>query len=450
MAPFEGASRADDASERLMTARRRFFTVWALVGAGLLMVAGAYVLNLLAMPLGIVLWTIVIVFLLREPVARFERWGIPRLYGTGLAYVLLFALLGLVSYVIFSPQIGVGVQFRELLDAVPGYVRSLTSLFNDLYARYSDYLQDETVRRWVNSAADSLLSFTSGLAGSSATTLFAAGTSIANVFVTVGFALVIAFWMLIDLPRLGAEVRRLFGPRYADDLRMLHASATRVMGGYIVGTVVQCTIIGVCCGVLFTLLGVEGPAALGVICGLMNIIPIVGPWIGGVLAAVMTLFNSPILALAALLGTIVVQQLVYTFVSPRIMSNAVDIHPALTFLVLLAGSAVGNLMGGLMGALVGALLSIPVVAMAKSVFVYYFERGTHRRIVSPEGVFFKGAETTDDAFDPLMDATGAKSARAAARRAHGERSAGHATAGTPPADDGEGSRASTEPDGSTD
>jgi len=72
---------------------------------------------------------------------------------------------------------------------------------------------------------------------------------------------------------------------------------------------------------------------------------------------------------------------------------------------LMAGSGIGTAMGGLVGALVGALLSIPLTAMAKAIFVYYFEKRTGRRIVAPDGVFFKGVVHESGAFDPMVDAT---------------------------------------------
>ena len=87
----------------------------------------------------------------------------------------------------------------------------------------------------------------------------------------------------------------------------------------------------------------------------MNIIPIIGPWLGGALAAIAAVFVSPLVALIALAGTVVIQQLVYTFVSPKIMANSVDIHPALTLIALMVGSALGGAMSGLMGSLVGML-----------------------------------------------------------------------------------------------
>ena len=87
------------------------------------------------------------------------------------------------------------------------------------------------------------------------------------------------------------------------------------------------------------------------------------------------------------------------------MANSVDVHPALTLIALMAGSAIGGAMSGFTGSLVGMLASIPAVAVAKSVFVYYFEKRTGRQLVSADGVFFQGTTASDGTLDPIADAT---------------------------------------------
>ena len=266
-------------------------------------------------------------------------------------------------------------------------------------------MQSDEVSTWISGALQSFGLWLQGLATSGATGVIDIGTSLANTVMCIGFALVIAFWMLIDLPKLGREARRLISPELQADADMLHLTVTRVMGGYLRATLIQCVIIGVACSVLFAILGIPSPAAIGVITGLLNIIPIVGPWLGGALAFVVGVSDTPIIAVIALIGTIVIQQVVYTFVSPKLMGDSVDIHPALTFLALMAGSGIGTAVGGLTGSLVGALLSIPLVAMLKAIFVYYFEKNTGRRIVSEDGVFFKGKADQDEPVNPIADAT---------------------------------------------
>ena len=385
--------------------KRPFLIVWTCVGAILLTAVVVYMLNILSVPVAILLWTVVIVFCLRSTVNKLEARGIPRVVGTTIAYVLMFVVLALVALLMFSPAFGFGDQFNNLIQSVPIYINDTMAWANGLYYQYSDVFQNETVRSYMNDALSAMGSTASDVARQSATGVVAFGTGVVNMCVAVGFALVIAFWILIELPALGRETMRLAGPAHKETMEMLHVTFTRVMGGYIKGTLLQCAVIGIGCGVLFAVLGIPNYAALGGIAGVLNIIPIVGPWLGGALAAVVGVFVSPVIAAVALIGTIAIQQVVYTFVSPRIMASSVDVHPALTLIALMAGSAIGGAMGGFTGSLVGMLASIPAVAVMKSVFVYYFEKRTGRQLVAEDGVFFQGTPRSDGSLDPIADAT---------------------------------------------
>ena len=395
-------------SDKTDKARRRFLNVWTIVGAIALTWVVVQLLNILSVPVAIVIWTTIIVFVLRGTVNKLEEIGINRTVGTAIGYVIMFAVLALVAFLLFSPGVGMNTQFANLIENVPVYVQGISDWANDMYARYAYMLEDESVRAFVTDVQASAMDWAGDFAKNSASGAIAFGTGLANAFMAIGFALVVAFWILMQLPQLGRECKRLVGDAHAEDLEMLHITFTRVMGGYIKGTLLQCAIIGVACGVLFAVLGIPNSMALGGITGILNIIPIIGPWLGGGLAAIVGIFVSPLVAVIAILGTIVIQQFVYTFISPKIMSDSVDIHPALTLIALMAGSALGGAMGGLSGSLVGMLASIPAVAVAKSVFVYYFEKRTGRRLVSKDGVFFLGTPSSGedgDAPNPIADAT---------------------------------------------
>lgn len=395
-------------SDKTDKARRRFLNVWTIVGAIALTWVVVQLLNILSVPVAIVIWTTIIVFVLRGTVNKLEEIGINRTVGTAIGYVIMFAVLALVAFLLFSPGVGMNTQFANLIENVPVYVQGISDWANDIYARYAYMLEDESVRAFVTDVQASAMEWAGDFAKNSASGAIAFGTGLANTFMAIGFALVVAFWILMQLPQLGRECKRLVGDAHAEDLEMLHITFTRVMGGYIKGTLLQCAIIGVACGILFAVLGIPNSMALGGITGILNIIPIIGPWLGGGLAAIVGIFVSPLVAVIAILGTIVIQQFVYTFISPKIMSDSVDIHPALTLIALMAGSALGGAMGGLPGSLVGMLASIPAVAVAKSVFVYYFEKRTGRRLVSRDGVFFLGTPSSSedgDAPNPIADAT---------------------------------------------
>ena len=404
--PMQGKSEVETKEGK---ARYRLTLVWMWVGIVILCGVGVFLSGVLSNAVGIVIWAVVFVFLLRGPVNWLDAHGVNRTVGTVIAYILLVAVVALLVFAIFSPVVGIGAQFEELAKSLPSYIQAFQDWATGFYEQYADILQSESIRQWISDASAQIGNFVQSFASTTASGLVAAGGAVANIALVIGFALVIAFWMLIELPNLGREMNRLIGEERRADAQMVHLTITRVVGGYLRATIIQCGIIGVLCGILFWALGVPSPAALAVITGLLNIIPIIGPWLGGALAFVASVITSPVVGIAALIGTIVIQQIIYTFVSPKLMGDSVDIHPALTFIALTAGSGIGAAMGGLTGSLVGALLSIPLVAMAKSFFVYYFEKKTGRQIVAEDGVFFRGKPSAEGEIDPVVDATGPES-----------------------------------------
>lgn len=370
-------------------ARTRFLNIWALVGGIALAAVAVYLLKILALPVSIAVWTLVFVFCLRGLVNWIERRGLNRLAATSLAYVALFAVLAAIGFLLFSPVLGLGSQLENLAASLPGYAEGLAAWAGELSSRYSGVLDNATVKNLIDEAGKSLSSWAGNLARGSAEGLVVAGSTVASTALAVGFALVIAFWILMQLPAIGRECLRVIGPDRADEALFIERSFARIMDGYIKGTLLQCAVIGVATAVLLAATGVPDAAALGAVTGLLNVIPIVGPWLGGALAAVVALFVSPWAALVVIAGVVLITHVVYAFVSPKIMQSSVDVHPALTLFALVCGSALGGAAGGLPGSLVGMLAAIPAVALAKVLFVYYFERRTGRSVAASDGVFLK-------------------------------------------------------------
>lgn len=385
------------------------FVIWTIVGSIVLTAVAIYLLRILAIPVAILIWTLVFVFCLRGIVNGLEKRHVGRLAGTIISYVIFFVVILIIGFLMFSPVFGLNTQFADIFNNIPKYADAIKEWTDNLYKDYGHWLNNESIQSMVKSAENSMSSWASSLASGAANAVVDFGTTVANSFTAIGFALVIAFWVLLELPAIGSECKRIISPNFRDSAQFLHITFTKIMGGYIKATIIQCFIIGLCCGILFAIIGIPNASALGVITGVMNIIPIIGPWIGGIIAAVSAIFVSPITAIIALIGTIIIQQIVYTFISPKIMQSSVDVHPALTLIAMMIGSALGGAMSGLLGSLVGMLFSIPAVAVIRSCFIYYFERSTDRKIVASDGFLFKGETDDSEDANPLKDAVGRSS-----------------------------------------
>ena len=140
------AQRCDDA-------RRRFYVVWMLIGIAFLVYLLGRVLDVLAVPVAVVAWTVVFVLCLRTPVAKLESLGVPRVVGTAISYLGMGAVAAVLLATMFSPASGISEQFSNMLAGLPGYAQALIEWGNHLYSQYASVLQDESVRNWLNSAA---------------------------------------------------------------------------------------------------------------------------------------------------------------------------------------------------------------------------------------------------------------------------------------------------------
>ena len=89
-------------SDKTDKARRRFLNVWTIVGAIALTWVVVQLLNILSVPVAIVIWTTIIVFVLRGTVNKLEEIGINRTVGTAIGYVIMFAVLALVAFLFCS------------------------------------------------------------------------------------------------------------------------------------------------------------------------------------------------------------------------------------------------------------------------------------------------------------------------------------------------------------
>ena len=384
--------------------RLALFVVWTVLGVGALFYFVGGVLGVLSIPIGIVVWTAVFVFTLRGLVNKMDEAGMPRLLAVTIAVLGLIVVVTAVIMLIVR-VLNIGDQLMTMVNSFGDYMNSVQAYFTSLEAAYPMIFSDPAFDSAMNSALASLGSLGQSILTSFAESIIEVTAFTINTFMCVLFALVVSFWLLLELPRMGAEVVRLLGPNHSQTIEFFNETFSRVLGGYIKGMVLQCTVIIVGCGICFTIIDVPSGMALAFIVGLCNILPVLGQWIALVIVALLCLFGDPMTAILAIAAAFIVQRVVYTVIYPKIMADSVDVHPVFIIITMMIGYAFGVSLNGLIGGFIGIIVAIPLAAVAKATFVYYFERKTGRHLVAEDGVFFKGTPNEEDEPDPLKNAT---------------------------------------------
>lgn len=389
------AERAD----RLERFRLRATIAWAIIGLGIIVFA-VYKLCGSFMPvISIILLTMFFTFVLRRPVDWFERHHINRTLGSTLSILIALIIVAAVCAVIFVPIFN---EIRAFFGALPGYIDSLGAFIDSVTdpdpAGGQSVLSPE-VRSVIQGAISTVSDWVAENAPAAAETLVTGVTSTISGIVTVIMSLVATFWVLRDLPKLNREVKIIAGEKYSLRAEVARAIAVRVFGGYIRGLIIASCCTGVIAAIGYSIIGVPYAWLLGLLTGLLNVIPYFGPWIGGILGGLAGLTVSPWVGLGALLVAIIAQEFTDIFITPRVYGTAVELHPAVVIVALAAG--------GVIGGVLGMILAVPAAAAIKAVYIYWFESKTGRQLVSKNGALFKGkpgGSFTEP--DPAFDATG--------------------------------------------
>lgn len=358
--------------------RLRALRTWTLIGIGILVVATLWVLGRFAGVLTPFVFAALVVFLLRRLVTGLAARGMSRGAAVGLCYLVILGFISFASVAIIPPLV---TQFGEFLGDFPRHFAAARDLWFDLQRRYTSmevpqWLQDAVLAQRETLAAQAG-DWSRRLAGG----VVLAGGQAFTVVLNLFLSLTLAFFALRDLPVIKSEVLALGGSKRRDDLLEVFERVTLVVEGWLKGQSIIALIVGVLTWLGLQVLGVPYALIIGLIAGITNLIPYLGPLVAGSIAAISAAFVSPMLVVYTIIYIAILQQLESMFLQPRVMSDQVNLHPVLVVFSLLVGASVGGLFG--------MLLAVPVAGALNAVFVYYFEKHTESELATAGGALFR-------------------------------------------------------------
>jgi len=180
-------------------------------------------------------------------------------------------------------------------------------------------------------------------------------TSMAGMIFTAIVIMLLAFYWTIDGPRTIKSFLLLIPQEQRESIGELISAMENKVGLYIVGQGILCLVIGSMSLVAYLLIGLPNALVLALVAGIMEAIPMVGPLLGAIPAALVSLSIAPDKLIWVIVATVIIQQLENSLLVPRVMSKAVGVNP---FVSMLAFFAFSTLLG-----FAGALMAIPMAAI---------------------------------------------------------------------------------------
>lgn len=333
------------------------WSIIGIVGVGALLYFAVRPLAVVLPPVAIAL---VVVYLLNPLVARLERRGIRRGLGVLLIYFLFVAVVVVVLAVLIPI---VAHQVTAFIDDLPRLIEKAKTEINQFAAaRGSDVrinLSSEEIQKSVFSNRETIASFLGGVRS------FATG--VLHIMITVLIGFIVSIYLLLDLPKIQRRVVAMIPATRRAEVISLGQEVGRALGGFFRGQMLVATFVGVASAVGLTLVKVPFAVVIGLLCGIFNLVPLIGPFIAAIPAVLVSLLSGePKRALLALVVLLVVQQIDNHVISPNVMGRTVKLHPITVMLALLAGGTIAGIFG--------MLIVIPIVAAVKIVGLHFWSR----------------------------------------------------------------------------
>ncbi len=286
-----------------------------------------------------------------EPAVHFlEKRGWRRGLATGLVFLVAFALFVL-FFVALAPLFV--RQVNSLIDALPGYIESITELISDTF---DIDLSTETLQEEAAGLPDLL----GGAGGTIIGGVVSVTTGIASFLFFATTVALFSFYMVAELPQLQRTVLSTMNEERQRDALHVWDVAVEKMGGYIYSRLILALLSGLIAGVFLYILDVPFAVSLGLWVGVLSqFIPVIGTYLAMILPAVVALSSRGVSTMLWVIAFFVAyQQLENYLIAPRITKRTMEIHPAVSIGAIIIGSA-------LLGP-IGVILALPMTGIIQA------------------------------------------------------------------------------------
>ena len=296
----------------------------------------------------------VIAWLLNPAVTKLQEKNVKR----GLGSVVVFVIFLLIIFVIIKVMIPMLYrQINEFIEILPSLYLQLSNFVHNAFMKLSDTGFDFT-------SVESKIYETIETFGVSLTTeipslVIGGVSSVVSSIWSLLLGLVVGFYLLIDFDGT-KKVFNIVPKKYKNNFRKLMHDLDATCKDFVMGTLLISLIVTIITSIFFKIIVLPSPMLF---CAITDVIPYIGPWIGGAIAAVVGFTVSPLVGILTIVIAFISQQIDGMILQPLIMGKTMKLHPVTIM--------VGLLVFGYFFGMLGMILATPIMACTKVIFNYY-------------------------------------------------------------------------------
>jgi len=283
-------------------------------------------------------------------VATMQGHRIPRRLGVLLIYLSILTVISLTIVLIVPPIVQ---EYNQLVTVFPTYSDNVIQFVQSMSPEINVI---EYVKTFLKSIESNLPHV--------ASIVFVKIFDVLQGLVALVIVCVVTFYMIAEEGVIKRTIQSLAPQKYHESIDILIIKIQKKIGLWLRGQSFLCLIIGTLSFIGLSVLKVEYALILGLIAGLTEFIPVLGPILGSIPAIFIAFNQSPILAVFVFLLYFIIQRIENDFLVPTVMSKTVGVNPLVSIIALL--------IGGKLGGFVGMLLAIPVVTVIGVIVEYFF------------------------------------------------------------------------------
>ena len=303
----------------------------------------------------------IVAWLFNPLVVWLNKKGINRTFGALIVYLVFIAIIALIINLIVPILYQ---QMGEFIKTIPAVLDTSKEWLEDtlLYFDNIKQIDIEYVKTVIFSNIENIAT---GITSDMPNRIISFIKGMFSGLGTLVIGLVIGFYLLISFDN--TENLLSFLPKKSQKgTRDLLTAIDGSLRGFVQGAILDCSLIFVISSLAFALVGLRAPLLFGLFCGLTNIIPYAGPYIGGAPAVIVGFSQSPTIGIFTLLSIVLIQFVEGNFLQSLILSKTTKLHPVTII--------IGLLIFGHFWGILGMAVSTPIISALKTLLLFLDER----------------------------------------------------------------------------